>query len=508
MSLIDFFTKTKIPIDDRGFEFDESTDNTSTGNTPKVKKKVDDKTKKLLKKWDDLEKDILADEVLIKVTIEAFKQLEEIFDYGKKKGNNRIVGMYKSEKQQLHGEEEWLRKLLYLKLKRDKREKQQLKNISGIHALSMSDGNIAIFRSSLLYRFLEQTGAGKGIKELKKLKEEVRKLEPFNEETDITQSYWFREKEDIRKAVDEVLRILKNNFDYLEYNKKKIREDGSYTYTLINVITHEIIHKLWDGKSSNYFYRQGMEESWTHILQVLRYLYDKKIVITEELLNKEIKKIYALIKDKSKIKAYAGEKGSLSIHTFMSAFMWLFGALVLIDVILRKEGKPGRKFLGRKYFNLAFRSTNIHQIYLWTLKSLEKLDNKRLKDIIHESLIKEFKTVNKKITQKIIEEVNYYFESIKNATWWDLQGILKSFLELLDILSLLDKNNKNLVNGLKKEMEILIEKHLKKYFNKNKVAEIVEGEIKSIDKLEKLFSGQTKRLKKLRLEFLKSSMTT
>ncbi|MDP7244487.1 MAG: hypothetical protein QF568_04020, partial [Flavobacteriales bacterium] len=70
MSLIDFFTKTKIPIDDRGFEFDESTDNTSTGNTPKVKKKVDDKTKKLLKKWDDLEKDILADEVLIKVTIE------------------------------------------------------------------------------------------------------------------------------------------------------------------------------------------------------------------------------------------------------------------------------------------------------------------------------------------------------------------------------------------------------------------------------------------------------
>jgi|TARA_Y100000310_G_scaffold80298_1_gene76957 hypothetical protein len=506
MSLIDFFAKTKIPEqkDESGIEMEMHD----------VEKKVDNVSKVLNARWNKLEKEILDDEILIKVTEEAFEQLEKIFDYGKKKGNNRIVGMYKSrevgvwknEKQRLKKEKEWLKKLLHLKLKGDEKEWHQFKDIFGIHAFVVPDGTkIAVFRSSLLYRFLEQTGIGNNLKLLKRL------VNVYDKKSDgtynLTKQYNLSKEPNMRKAIELFLGILEENLDVLKENKEKIRRDGSYTYSLINLITHELTHLLWavnfDMSRGTFIYRQGINESWSNIKQVLGYLHNENI--TEKLLNEEINKLYALIGVKSNISAYTKKSGGFSKHLFMSAFTFLFGALFLIDVILRKEGKPGRKFLGRKFLSLAFKSPDIHQIYLWTLKSLEELDNKRLKNIIHKRLINEFLTVNKEITQEVIKEIVRCFESIKNtkSKWQDLQTKLKEFLGLIDVLSLLGYG-KNKIKKLKKEMEKLIKKHLKNYIKASEeVAKIVKNEKGYIKKLEKLFSDVDHHLR-----FLESSITT
>ena len=486
MSLIDFFTKEEIPK--------EEIDIQVIGTILQEEHKIDEETSNLFKRWEKIEKEIFEDEAIIEVTIKAIKILEEILD----QSPNQKVKKWQDYLKELYGKEKWLEQFLHLKTKKDEQHLEKLKNIFGVHALQ-EHGRILLFRSSFLYRFLEKTGSGKDIEKLKRIVEILEKYTHVGK--DITKTSVFKKYPNmIKNAIDLFLKILERNKEYLIQNKNKIIEDVNYEYSLINIIIHEISHDIWthsfDNSTNIYVFKQGINESWAHTLQLFSHLYNKEDNMDEKLLNKEINKLLSVIKDKSIVIAYTVEKSNLSKHIFMQSFMCLFGALILINIILKEKKENIDKEITK-----AFDSGNIHNIYLITMKSLDKIKDDKLKNIIHKRLITKSLDINKKITRKIIKTSNQQINSI-NRQWNSIKDYLEHFLEFLNSLLLLDPENQEKIDELKLKMEKKLEKVVKKYFSnvKGELKSLVKDETEYIEKLKMMFKDEEETLQFLRTE--------
>jgi len=246
-------------------------------------------------------------------------------------------------------------------------------------------------------------------------------------------------------------------------------------------------------------FRGGINESWAHDLQILSHLYSKD-TITAKLLKQEIKKIFMVIDDKSKVKGYTKiDHLGLSWHLFMQSFMCLFGALILTDIILRKQGMSIKHYLRK-----AFTSSNIHQIYLITIANLEKIENDEFKVIIYKRLIDKSLIINKKIKFRIIKAVDYYFVVVQRDVWKGVQSTINKFSTLLYTLTLLDPANQGEVDKFNLKMERKLENFLNNYFAgaTNEIKKLVANENSSVAKLEKLFEHETHLA-----EFLKANTT-
>jgi len=492
MSLIDFFTKRNFP---------EQKSRIKVGKLVYTEFHLSKETQELVDRWKKLENEILEDDAVIAATKEAFKILESIFDGIK--GNDGIVRRWQEELKRLHGEGEWLEHFLYFKLKKDQEKMQQLRNIFGNHAFN-DVSHIALFKSSLLYRFLEKTGTGKDIQKLRRIVEILDKHATRPAGTrDITRSFIFENYPNlVRNAIDLFLSILERHKDYLMENKNRILQDSNYEYSIINILVHEITHQLWskgfNHKLSHRAYNTGIDESWAHLMQLLSHMYKENIFITEELLDKEIDKIYGVLEDKSKVKLYS-EKDTygLSQHLFMQCFMPLFGALILIDSILRQNGRNINSQIRK-----CFRSGDVNNIYLTTLECLDALDDRKLKEMINNRLIRRFKQRKLEVELQVIKGADSYLNLLSGYRWWNVPSALQEFLSYLNVLLLIDPSNGSEVNKLRAKMEKILNHNVKTYFSQagEEIKKMVGEEKSSIDQLIVLFENEKRMIR-----FLESS---
>ncbi|MCH8003801.1 MAG: hypothetical protein IH934_04160 [Nanoarchaeota archaeon] len=344
---------------------------------------LDSEAKALIARLQDFEDRLITDKILEEQVYRSVRTLERIF--GKKSIFSELLRRLKTR-----------HKVKRLDVAVRRAINQTQTSIESANA-SAEFPHLNVNKNSFLSDFLADTGKIRPAR-LREYHTFFSKFKTHMQRATLELAFEKGDPEEVKKILKEYIEMLESAEQHLRNNQHKMLSDIRYSWSLHNVMGHEVAHWVYSelSKMSN-DYNLALNEAYSFALQQLMHTFESDYIFTRDNLMEEIRQLYRLIPPRKYVYEH---------YNFMKPFIIFTGILVICDSIARKKGD----YRNRRIFLQSYSTPTLLAIYQLIEESINNLKNYEFREIIRSTLLKTAKSQLRKVKVDII---NHLEENLK-----------------------------------------------------------------------------------------------
>jgi hypothetical protein len=345
---------------------------------------LDSEARELIQRLQDIEDRLISDEIVEESVYNSIRTLERIFGKG---------SIYTELLQRLKS----AHKVKRLDAAARRAIKQTETSIEVTNASAMFP-HLEVNKNSFLTDYLTD----KGRIPKAKLREFHQFFAKFGAKLEA--AFEKGDAEEVKRILRSYIKILEDEEEFLRRNIDEITRDIKYSWSIHNIMGHEVAHWVWGelSKTRN-IYAMALNEAYSFALQKLMHTFENDYTFTREGLLKEVRELYKLIVPRK----YAYNELQ---YKFMRAFIISIGILILCDSIARKDGD----FRNKKLFLQSYSEPTLLVVYQLIEQAISNLRNNEFQEVIRETLLKTGVSQLKKCKYEVIADFDDHLNKLPN----------------------------------------------------------------------------------------------